>query len=321
MEKIIIDCDPGIDDAMAILLAARSPSLQIIGLTSVFGNAAIETTTDNAVRLRDMFEIEAPVHVGARLPLSMTEDPLPTFVHGKDGLGDTRQLPSVGDPDGDSAANFIVETINANPHQVSIVALGRLTNLANALALDPGIAALTKQTVVMGGAFGFDQTRGNVTPCAEANIYGDPDAADQVCLSGWNTVFVGLDVTMKCIFDHQRLNRLRDSGDAACEFIADISRFYQSFYNSIGYRKGFPVHDASAMAYLIEPTFFKVASGPVRVATSGIAKGATIWSRQTARDYAEDHWKGVAESTVCCDVVADRLLNLVESTLLGDPKS
>ena len=205
MEKIIIDCDPGIDDAMAILLAARSPSLDIIGLTSVFGNAAIETTTDNAVRLRDMFEIEAPVHVGARLPLSMIEDPLPTFVHGKDGLGDTRKLPSVGGPDGDSAANFIVETINANPHQVSIVALGRLTNLANALTIDPGITALTKQTVVMGGAFGFDQIRGNVTPCAEANIYGDPDAADQVCLSDWNTVFVGLDVTMKCIFEHKSL--------------------------------------------------------------------------------------------------------------------
>ena len=105
----------------------------------------------------------------------------------------------------------------------------------------------------MGGAFGFDQIRGNA-PCAEANIYGDPDAADQVCLSDWNTVFVGLDVTMKCIFEHKRLNRLRDSGDSACEFIADISRFAK-FYGSIGYREGFPVHDASAMAYLIEPTF------------------------------------------------------------------
>ena len=125
----------------------------------------------------------------------------------------------------------------------------------------------------------------------------------------------------KCIFEPKRLNRLRDSGDSACEFIADISRFYQSFYGSIGYREGFPVHDASAMAYLIKPTLFKVASGPVRVATSGVAKGATIWSPETARDYAEDHWKGVAGSTVCCDVEPDRLLNLVERTMLGDLNS
>lgn len=317
MKKVIIDCDPGIDDAMAILLAQRSKDLEILGITTVHGNADIDHTTANTLHLKHVFAIDAPVHQGAGLPLNAVELPYPTFVHGDDGMADTGEVPGDAIADSTEAEHFIVDTIRANPHEITIIALGRLTNLARALAIAPELATLTKEVVIMGGAFGENQFRGNVSPCAEANIYGDPDAADAVCLAAWQKTFVGLDVTMLCVVDPQRQARIRHSGDAACQFIGRISEFYSSFYASIGYTAGFPMHDASAVAYAIAPELFRVQTGPVRVVTNGIAKGETILNREPAREYQEDHWSDIPAANVCVDIDAVRVLDLYEHTILG----
>ena len=316
MKKVIIDCDPGIDDAMAILLAQRCKDLEILGITTVHGNADIEHTTANTLHLKNVFNIDAPVHQGAGLPLNGVELAYPTFVHGDDGMGDTGEVQSDVSADSTEAEQFIVDTIRANPDEVTIITLGRLTNLARALAIAPELATLTKEVVIMGGAFGENQFRGNVSPCAEANIYGDPDAADAVCLADWRKTFVGLDVTMLVVVDPQRQARIRQSNDTACQFIGRISEFYNNFYTSIGYTQGFPMHDASAVAYVIAPELFRVQKGPVRVATSGIAKGETILNREPAREYVEHHWADIPAANVCIGVEAAGVLNVYEHTIL-----
>ena len=317
LNKVIIDCDPGIDDAMALLLAARCENLQIIGITTVFGNADIQTTTANAIHLSSLFEINAPIHKGAAAPMHVSNDAPPTFVHGENGLGDVDHHEFLEIPEGLTAQEFITDSIVSNPNEVSVIALGRLTNLAQALERDPKIAALTKEIVIMGGVFGFSGARGNVTPCSEANIYGDPHAADLVCKAGWEKTFVGLDVTMQCRFEDSRLTRLAASARRECKYLARISEFYRDFYRSTGYPNGFPLHDPTAMAYFIDPTLFRVQSGPVRVATSGIARGETILGDSSGRPYAEEHWSEIPPSSACNAVNSDAVVDLIERLILG----
>ena len=169
----------------------------------------------------------------------------------------------------------------------------------------------------MGGVFGFSGARGNVTPCSEANIYGDPHAADLVCKAGWEKTFVGLDVTMQCRFEDSRLTRLAASTRRECEYLARISEFYRDFYRSTGYSNGFPLHDPTAMAYFIDPTLFRVQSGPVRVATSGIARGETILGDSSGRPYAEEHWSEIPPSSACNAINSDAVVDLIERLILG----
>jgi uridine nucleosidase len=177
-QKIIIDTDPGIDDTLAIFLALRSPEVQVLGLTTIFGNGSTHLMTTNALRLLEIAErADIPVVHGADDPLfGLYEDP-PTFVHGDDGQGNLFLAPPQSAPLDVSAANFIVQQVMAHPGQVTLLAVGPLTNLALALRLQPGIAEAVKAVVVMGGNA---TVPGNATPAAEANIYKDPEAADIV---------------------------------------------------------------------------------------------------------------------------------------------
>lgn len=316
MRKTIIDCDPGIDDAMGILLAHKGHQLDIVGLASVFGNADIEVTTRNAVHLRNTFGIKAPVYQGAGLALDKREQTPPDFVHGKDGLGDLGKAINPGAPDGDNAGQFIVDSVMDNPNELTLIVLGRLTNLAQAVLLEPRITELVEQVVVMGGAFGFGSVRGNVSPCAEANIFGDARAADLVCQSGFPIAFVGLDVTMRCIIDNALQAKIKKSQQPECQFVGAASDFYADFYKSVGFPGGFPMHDACAVAFAMAPDLFKVEEGPVRVATSGVARGQTIMSTDRNRVYEEDYWSAVGLARVCVDIDADAVLDLYESTIL-----
>jgi Inosine-uridine preferring nucleoside hydrolase len=148
--KVILDTDPGIDDAMAILFALRSPALEVLGITTVFGNADIEIATANALRLVELAEREVPVAQGAAHPLVLPKAPPPDFVHGSDGLGNIAAPPPTGKTIEASAADFIVATARLHPGEVTLVAVGRLTNLALALALEPRLPALVREVVVMG---------------------------------------------------------------------------------------------------------------------------------------------------------------------------
>lgn len=273
-KKIIIDCDPGIDDAMAIILAMEYTDFEILGITTVFGNAGIEQATKNALKIVELSGKKIPVYKGAKRPLVIAMENPPDFVHGVDGLGNTNWAESNLQVESVSAADFIVETINAYPGEITILAVGRLTNLANALALDPGIAAKIKDVILMGGTL---HVPGNVSPVGEANISGDPHAADLVFRASWPVTMIGLDVTTKLIMNDQILETIRVDNARFGSFIYNISRFYRNFHVNVdGVEGGFYVHDPSAVMYLINPAIFKMKRGPIRVVSDGIAIGQTI---------------------------------------------
>lgn len=315
--KIIYDTDPGVDDAMALVFQALHPDIELLGLTSVFGNATIQTTTRNARFLAGRFAPGVPVAQGAAAPLKrIAPDPL-AWIHGDNGLGNIALDMSHGATlDARPAHRFIIDTVRAHPGEVTLVAVGPLTNLALALADDPHIATLVKQVVIMGGAFGTDGVLGNVTPAAEANILGDPDAADIVFGAAWPVAIVGLDVTQRTIMSHDYLASLRERGGAAGQFVWDVSRHYEAFHEESAQLKGIYVHDSSAAAYVLAPHLYTTRSGPVRVLTEGIAVGQTIQKPATMPVPAPD-WDSRPVCEVCVDVNVDAVLALYESTILG----
>ncbi|MEL6871033.1 MAG: nucleoside hydrolase [Pseudomonadota bacterium] len=313
MQKIIFDTDPGIDDAMALLFAELSPAIDLLGITTVRGNADIEITTRNALYLTERFDMAATVYRGAGQALVVPNTPVPDFVHGEDGLGNINPEPPKREASSLDAAQFIVDQLRRYPSEVTLVAIGRLTNLAHALELAPDVAGLAKAVVVMGGALGRDGHGGNVTPCAEANIYGDPHAADIVFGAAWPVTMVGLDVTMQVMMDEARMQRIRDGGEEEGRFVYDVSRFYADFYRNTGMTTGFPVHDSSALAFVVEPELFTKQTGPVRVVCDGIAIGQTI--QAVGGDRPFEHWQGRPAQSVCVGVDAEAVLALYERTL------
>jgi inosine-uridine nucleoside N-ribohydrolase len=314
--RIIFDTDPGIDDAMALFFAHRSPDIVLEGITTVLGNHTIEVVTRNALYLTERFAIRAPVHQGASTPLVVPAGDPPTFVHGEDGLGNIEPAAPAGSAASVDAARFIVDTVNASPGEISLVAVGRLTNLALALRLDPAIAKRVKQVVVMGGALGSNEHTGNVTPVAEANIHGDPHAADEVASAPWPIAWVGLDVTMNCMLHRDRQERLRDQGGEIGRFVWDISRFYEASYYDRHKVPGFPVHDSCAIAYLLAPELFTVQQGPLRVIAEGISQGQTI-QVPDGRTFPYAGWADTPSQTGCLAADTDAVLDLYERTLIG----
>ncbi len=304
--KILFDTDPGIDDAMALLMLARDPRAELVGVTTVFGNASIETTTGNALALCERFAIEVPVARGAARALVKPPGKFPSWVHGQDGLGDVGLMPATTrrvEPF--AAADFIVRTARAHSGSLTIVAVGPLTNLALALQLDPAIVERVAGVVVMGGAFGTRGHGGNVSPVAEANIANDPHAADLVFTAPWPVTVVGLDVTHEVLMSTAYLDALGRDGGEEGAFLRDITRFYENFYAS---RTGGGIysHDASAVACALDPAPFELRRGAVRAVADGIAAGQTIQSIAGSVFPAAD-WKGRPEQSVCVGVDAERL--------------
>jgi len=313
--KVIYDTDPGIDDAMALLFLHYSPLVDLVGITSVMGNAPIEVTTRNALYLKNLFNIAAPVAKGAAAPLKGEMRAAPAHIHGHNGLGDI-PLPEhiEGEVDPRTAHRFIIDMVRANPHEISIVAVGRMTNLALALREAPDIAHLVREVVIMGGAFGYHGHLGNITPAAEANIHGDVLAADEIFAVNWPLTVVGLDVTVETVMTHDYLQNLRSDADFVGEFIWDISRLYEQFYNSFGV-EGICVHDSSAVAYLIAPQLFKTRSGPICVVQEGIAYGETI-QKSDMRRHPPGPWEGRPSHRICIDVEREAFLSLYRETIV-----
>lgn len=314
MHKVIFDTDPGIDDAMALLFLERHPDIELLGVTSVFGNASADTTTRNAQFLKREFGIKAPVARGA----DITFDPgrpmasWPTFVHGVNGLGDIEVPETIEDVplDPRPAFQFIIDTVREHPGEVEIVAVGRMTNLAMALARDPEIAGLVKQVVVMGGAF---ETNGNVTPAAEANIHGDPEAADVVFTAPWKVVIIGLDVTLQTVMTRTTMKELALRGGPAVELLARISDPYIDFYSQ-QVEDGMVVHDSCACAYVVAPELFGLRSGSVRVACGGIADGLTL-QKPAGGAFGPSPWDDKTEQKVAMTIEAKKVVDLIAATL------
>jgi len=239
---------------------------------------------------------------------------LPDFVHGKNGLGDVQIEEPTTSHESQPGAEAIVDIVQRNPHEISIVAVGRLTNLANAIDLCPELPSLVHEVVIMGGAFGSNGHSGNVSPVAEANIAGDPQAADKVLTADWPLAIVGLDVTHETTLDDQFFDALRSSAGPAGEFIYQISRFYLDFHVAISGKRECPMHDSSAVAYLLKPSLYKTREAAVRVVTEGISIGQTI-AGDPAADYATDAWQDKPASQVCVEVDAAKVLDLYRETL------
>lgn len=316
MHKVIFDTDPGVDDAMALLFLHHHPEIDLLGITTVFGNATIDTTTRNALFLKREWKIDSPVAKGAGqtfIPHRVSHEP-PTYIHGEDGLGNIGVPETIDIPlDPRPAARFIIETVRANPGEVTLVAVGRMTNLANALKEDPEIVGLVKQVVIMGGAF---HVNGNVTPAAEANIHGDPEAADVVFTANWPVVIVGLDVTTKTVMTRQQLADIRDAaGSSRAKLLFDLSQFYIKFYES-RVPDGMVVHDSCACAYVVAPELFTTRSGAVRVVCGGIADGQTI-QKPDGRGFGPSDWDGIVSQKICTDIDADGVLKLIHDTIVS----
>ncbi|NRE48538.1 nucleoside hydrolase [Burkholderia pseudomallei] len=321
LHKIIYDTDPGVDDSMALVFQALHPDIELLGVTSVFGNATIDTTTRNALYLAGRFAPGVPVARGAAAPLRRPAPEPLGGIHGDDGLGNTGLSVSVDvaaapNLDARPAHRFIIDTVRAHPHEITLLAVGPLTNLAHALAEDPQVAMLVKQVVIMGGAFGTAGVLGNVSPAAEANIAGDPDAADIVMSAPWPLAVVGLDVTQATIMTTEYLAALRDDAGEAGRFVWDVSRHYEAFHRASAGLAGIYVHDSSAVAYVVAPQLYRTRMGPVRVLTSGIAVGETI-QKPAAMTVPAPDWDGRPPRDVCVGVDANALLALYRKTLVG----
>lgn len=323
VRKIIFDTDPGVDDATALLFAHRHPDVEIVGITTIFGNADIETVTRNARYLTRLYGIDAPLARGAGRALAAPPGPAPTHVHGANGLGDV-MLDDVDLPELDPrpAHLLISDLTRAHPGEITIVAVGRLTNLAVALAHDPGLAERVAGVVIMGGAFGLGGPNGNVTPAAEANVIGDPDAADQVFGANWPVTAIGLDVTQKIILSRALLPRIA-AGGLAGDFVARISDLYMRYHERYGIDGCF-VNDSSAIAYIAAPELFSLRKGSVRVVTDGVAVGQTL-QRNEAVPYGPGAWDGRPQQAAAVDVEADAVLALLVDTIAaaneGRPRS
>jgi inosine-uridine nucleoside N-ribohydrolase len=314
--RLIIDTDPGIDDAMALLFLRATPTAEIAAITTVFGNADVKTTTRNACYLTQRFGIDASVIAGAARPLQARPLAAPINVHGHNGLGDI-EIPALSrTPLLGPAHEHIVELVRASPGQITLLALGPLTNLALALRHDPGIATLVRQVIVMGGAFGWSARRGNVSPVAEANVRNDPHAADEVLSAAWPVTMVGLDVTSRCVLTSAEAERLATVAGDEGRFLWKISRGYESLYREHDGLDGCCLHDVAAAAYVVEPRLFTTRKGPIRVVTEGIAIGQTI-QRPMEHSFPPGEWDGVPAQQACNDVDAQGLIRRYTDTLVG----
>lgn len=301
MIKIIIDCDPGIDDAIALLLAAGSGELDVAAVTTVYGNRPLETTSNNACRILDLAgRSDVPVYSGCAHPIGGTQ-PRCNLVHGEDGLGGFA-LPSNSRPREMHAVTLLMHMLlQMAAGELTLVALGPLTNLASAEMQHPGILARAKSLLVMSGAV-FQA--GNITPHAEFNIYADPLAAQVVMNAGIDVMLFGLDVTSKAIMSDAWIASLATLGNRAGAAAHAMLRGYKS--------RAPRLHDACPIGYLLDPTLFSGDRCAVSVVTDdGPEQGRTV----AGRTPPHEGWPAESNATVFTDVDCKRLMNLVRDKI------
>ncbi|TPI19773.1 nucleoside hydrolase [Mesorhizobium sp. B4-1-1] len=273
MEKIILDCDPGHDDAIAILLAAGNPNIDLLGITTVSGNHNVENTTRNALATCTAYGIEVPVAKGSPGPL-VGDQVLAIEIHGETGLDGPELPPASFDLDRRHAVDFIIDTVMAHePKTVTLVPVGPYTNLALAARKDPRIVGRVKKVVAMGGSF----TRGNITPAAEFNVYADAEAADVVFRAAWDVTIVGLDLTHQALATPELQDRVRAVGGPIAKFILDIWEFIATTHGGLLQIEYPAVHDACCVAAMIDASVFTTEKADIRVETAGRwARGMTV---------------------------------------------
>ena len=269
--QILLDCDPGLDDALALLLAHGDPNIDLVGVTTVGGNVKLENTTRNALQLREYLKFPTvPVSAGAAQAL-VKEPRDAAHVHGAGGLGSVVLPAATLDVTGIHAADFIIETLRKTPGTIHLVATGPLTNIAIALEREPAIARWAASFTIMGGSY----TRGNATVAAEFNIWADPEAAKIVFDADWRVTMIGLDLTLQAQANGAVVDRLKQLGKLADELIVPLATFY--FNPTMPDWDGQAVHDVCAVAYVTRPDLFLTQPARVDIETRGeFTEGMTV---------------------------------------------
>ena len=275
--RVLLDCDPGIDDALAIVFACGHPGLDLAGLTTVSGNVNLDTVTANALSVLELAgRPDVPVVPGCARPLlRATLDA--RDVHGEGGLGAARLPAAQAAPAGGHAVDYLIDTIGAAPGEITLIATGPLTNIALAVRREPRLAGWVRDFVIMGGS----AARGNVTPAAEFNIAADPEAAAIVFEAGWQVTMVGLDVTLQARAGPDVQERMGQLGRLGADLLLPGLLGYRGEHAQAA--GGPPVHDVCALALVAEPGLFGCDPARVDVETAG------RWtSGMTVTDFAAD---------------------------------
>lgn len=252
MEKrrIIIDCDPGHDDAVAILMAARHPKLELLGITTVRGNQTLEKTTRNALNVCQWLDIDVPVCKGMAVPIVREPYPPAEAIHGDSGLDGPVFPPLTKQLDPRHAIDFIIETVLASDKPVTLVPTGPLTNIAMAIRREPKILENIEEIVLMGGSYQL----GNTTPAAEFNIAADGEAAHIVFTCGVPVVMMGLDLTRQALCYPSVVERMSKIDNKAAKLFCDLMGFFCMTQKKVYGWEGGPLHDPTCIAYLLDPT-------------------------------------------------------------------
>ncbi len=300
MTSIIVDCDPGHDDAVALLLALGSEEVKVLGVTTVAGNQTLAKTTANAIRVLDFVgHNDVSVAAGADRPLVRSPH-VAVDLHGESGLNGAELPPAGRAPLAEHAIDWMARTLSTEPSPVTIVATGPLTNVALLLARYPELEGQLERIVLMGGAVG----EGNITPAAEFNMWADPEAAHRVFTSSIALTMVGLDVTHRALIGPDQLDVLATTGSAG-GLIADMYKFFVSAHRKRYGWDGAPVHDAVAMAHVIDSSILTTQHLGVVIDT-----GAEPSRGRTYVDlWGQAGWEPNCD--VAMDVDTDRFLSLL----------
>lgn len=272
-QKIIIDTDPGIDDAMAIHQAFADERLEVLGLTTIFGNVFVEQATRNALWLVEQANYQnCPVAQGASKPLVQAPKTPSFHVHGKEGFGYLPAPKPKGQADKQKAHRFLSEMCRNYPKEIIICAIGPLTNIALLLKYDPEIVHFVKKIVIMGGAV---FCKGNITPYAEANIWNDPHAASEVMAANWNVEMIGLDVTGQIHCSEEIFCFAKKKSPIINGFLFEISQFYLDFYTTVSQKRICKLHDPSAVLAITDRDLFDFESHCLMVVLANEKVGQT----------------------------------------------
>ena len=312
--QLVLDVDTGVDDALAIILAFRSPAAEVLAIGTVAGNIGAAQAATNTLKVLDVLGVRVPVAVGLDEAIGQTL-PLARHVHGQDGMGDAGIPAASGQPSGEHAVDQLIRLAREHPGQITLFACGPLTNVATALLCEPALPRLLKELVIMGGAA---DAIGNVTAVAEANIWHDAEAARLVFEADWPLTMVGLDVTMQTILRTTHLARLEASDTPLARFVVAILRFYWDHYSAVLEDPGCAMHDPLALAIALDPTLVtQMAHLDVRVeAESALTLGMTVADRRPLRVPGLPPPRHPISVPLAVD--SDRFIEVLLSTILAD---
>ena len=252
-EKIILDCDPGHDDAVAMMIAAISPKIDLLGITVVAGNQKLEKTVKNALKVCNHLNLNIPVYSGMSRPM-IREQVIADDIHGETGLDGPVFEEVKIEIEKKHAVNFIIDTLMNSEEKITLVPTGPLTNIAMAMRFEPRIIEKIKRIILMGGAYQL----GNITPAAEFNILADPDAAHVVFTSGTDLTMMGLDLTRQAQATSEVIDKIKSLNNKASELFVDLMEFFASTQKEVFGWPAPPVHDPTTIAYIIDPSCIEV---------------------------------------------------------------